>query len=100
MDTIPRNDISLPDQLHPEPLATHAPQPTKIQLRWMKRGLSQPGGKIPLFDDDGQKANVRTIQSCLEHGWVEPWFVNLIKPDWMVCKLTSRGRALIKMKDY
>ena len=99
MATIPGNDNLLPDQSHTELHAKLTPQPTKTQLRWMKRGLSQPGGKIPLFDDDGQKVNIRTIQSCLEHGWVEPWFSNPVKPDWIVCKLTNVGRALIGMKD-
>ncbi len=98
MDTKFRNDNSLPDQLLPKARETRASQPTKPQCRWMKRGLSQPGGKIPLFDDDGQKVSVRTVQSCLEHGWVEPWFVNPVKPDWIVCKLTNTGRALIEMK--
>ncbi len=98
MSILPRNDNSLLDQFPPQSCTTQAPQPTKIQRRWMMRGLSQPGGKIPLFDDNGQKINVRTIQSCLERGWVEPWFTNPIKPDWMICKLTKKGRALIKMK--
>ena len=98
MDTKFRNDNSLPDQLHPKSRETRTPQPTKSQIRWMKRGLSQPGGKIPLFDDDGQKIAARTVQICLENGWVEPWFANPAKPDWIVCKLTNKGRALIEMK--
>ena len=99
MDTKFRNDNSLPDQLLPKARETRASQPTKTQCRWMKRGLSQPGGKIPLFDDKGRKVDARTVQSCLEHGWVESWFVNPIKPDWVVCKLTNTGRALIEVKD-
>ena len=100
MNTKFRNDNSLTDQLHPKSRETHAPQPTKTQIRWMKRGLLQPGGKIPLFDDDGQKVAVRTVQSCLEHGWVEPWFANPIKPNWIVCRLTDKGRALIETKEH
>ena len=94
-----RNDNSLLDQARPKTRETRAQQPTKTQSRWMKRGLSQPGGKIPLFDNDGQRVAVRTVQSCIEHGWVEPWFVNPVKPDWIVCKLTNKGRALIEMKE-
>ena len=94
MNTKSRNDNSLPDQLHPKSRETHAPQPTKTQFRWMKRGLSQPGGKIPLFDDEGQKVAVRTVQSCLEHGWVEPWFHNPLNPNWIVCKLTEAGKKV------
>lgn len=62
------------------------------QREWLVRGLSQPGGKLPLFDRDGQKFSDRTIKSCIRKGWAEPWFENPIKPDWLVCKLTESGR--------
>ncbi|WP_428642838.1 hypothetical protein [Roseibium sp.] len=58
------------------------------QKRWLQRGLSQPGGKLPLFDDTGREIPVRTIRACIDAGWAEPWFSNPIKPDWLVCKLT------------
>ena len=70
--------------------------PTAAQLAWLKRGLAQPGGKLPLFDDSGQRVNTRTIKSCISQGWAEPWFANPIKPDWLVCKLTDEGRRISK----
>ncbi len=69
-------------------------KPTLPQLAWLKRGLRQPGGKLPLFDDQGQRMNPRTIKACLEQGWAEPWFDNPVKPDWLVCKLTTAGRRM------
>ena len=36
----------------------------------------------------------RTIKTCLERGWAEPWFSNPLKPDWLVCKLTAIGRRI------
>ncbi len=66
-----------------------------MQIKWLTRGLTQAGGKLPLFDESGQRINDRTVSSCLEHGWVEPWFENPIKPGWNICKLTDRGRALL-----
>ncbi|MBT3659814.1 MAG: hypothetical protein HOB37_11645 [Rhodospirillaceae bacterium] len=60
----------------------------------MRRGLDQPGGKLPLFDDLGQKVSTRTVQSCIERGWAEPWFNNPLKPGWIVCKLTEDGRRI------
>ena len=66
------------------------------QRDWLLRGLSQPGGKLPLFDRDGQKISDRTIKSCIRKGWAEPWFENPIKPDWLVCKLTDSGRRLVE----
>ncbi len=70
-------------------------RPTPAQAAWLRRGLAQPGGKLPLFDARGQRYNPRTIRSCLEQGWAEPWIGNPIKPDWLVCKLTEAGRRAV-----
>jgi hypothetical protein len=75
-------------------IAEHVSHPTSTQLGWLRRGLDQPGGKLPLFDESGQQVDARTIRSCLEQGWAEPWFNNPLKPDWLVCKLTEAGRRL------
>jgi hypothetical protein len=72
---------------------TRKPVPSPVQRSWLKRGLDQPGGKLPLFDTQGQQIDPRTIQACIEQGWAEPWFANPIKPGWLVCKLTPAGRA-------
>jgi hypothetical protein len=64
-------------------------------LRWLRKGLKQPGGKLPLFDEWGQRINERTIRHCIDMGWAEPWFSNPLKPEWLVCKLTATGRALL-----
>lgn len=69
-------------------------KPTKMQIAYLRRGLNQPGGKLPLFDSAGQRVKDRIVQRCLDEGWAEPWFSNPIKPDWLVCKLTARGKAL------
>ena len=65
------------------------------QQRWLARGLDQAGGKLPLFDEEGQRYNEKTIRSCLDKGWAEPWFNNPIKPDWLVCRLTDHGREVL-----
>jgi len=70
-----------------------ANQPTSQQLRYLRRGLKQPGGKLPIFDEYGREFGSPTIRACVDHGWAEPWFSNPIKPYWMVCKLTEQGRA-------
>jgi hypothetical protein len=69
--------------------------PTAVQSAWLRRGLDQPGGKLPLFDANGKQIDARTIRSCIEQGWSEPWFRNPTKPDWLVCKLTAAGRAAL-----
>lgn len=70
-------------------------QPSPAQQAWLRRGLDQPGGKLPIFDREGQQVSPRTIRSCIARGWAEPWFANPIKPDWLVCKLTVAGRDAI-----
>jgi len=74
----------------------HGPTPT--QLGWLRRGLDQPGGKLPLFDHFGQHVDPRTVRACVDQGWAEPWYPNPLKPDWLVCKLTPEGRALAGQK--
>ncbi len=70
-------------------------RPTKAQRDYLCRGLGQPGGKLPLFDDVGARMSDRTVRSCIEQGWAEPWFNNPLKPDWLVCKLTDAGRDAV-----
>ena len=81
-----------------EPLAAGAAdgiRPTEAQRRYLERGLTQAGGKLPLFDREGKEIPKKTIESCVAHGWATPWFANPTKPDWLVCKLTPDGyRAL------
>ena len=70
-------------------------KPSTSQIRYLRRGISQPGGKLPLFDDEGQEIDVRTIRACVKAGWAEPWFANPLKPNWLVCRLTDQGRAVM-----
>lgn len=62
------------------------------QQKWLTRGLTQPGGKLPLFDENGKKISQQVVRKCVDSGWAEPWFANQLKPDWLVCKLTDDGR--------
>ena len=68
---------------------------TKVQARYLARGMTQPGGKLPLFDEDGQRVKAGTVHACIDRGWAEPWYRNPIKPDWLVCKLTKSGRRAV-----
>ena len=70
-------------------------RPSKAQRRYLERGLGQAGGKLPLFDENGQRVKDQTIKACVNHGWCETWYRNPIKPDWLVCKLTDRGRRVL-----
>ena len=68
--------------------------PSLGELLYLRRGLDQPGGKLPLFDLDGQDVDEAVVRRCLDRGWAEAWFNNPLKPEWLVCKLTSEGRRL------
>lgn len=93
VDALEREAVALPAPI--APIAPIAPKPSPPQRRWLTRGLRQPGSKLPLFDEDGQLINRRTVAACIKAGWAEPWQRNPIKPDWLVCKLTADGRAVL-----
>jgi hypothetical protein len=70
-------------------------RPNPAQRRYLSRGLTQAGGKLPLFDEYGQHIHPALVRACIAHGWAEPWFGNPMKPDWLICKLTQKGRAIL-----
>ncbi|MCK5040655.1 MAG: hypothetical protein KAR62_00105 [Sphingomonadales bacterium] len=70
-------------------------RPTSAQKRYLQLGGTQPGGKLPLFDDNGQRIAARTIKACMKAGWCEPWLRNPIEPKWLVCKLTKNGKQAV-----
>jgi len=74
-------------------------KPTPAQIDYLRLGRNQAGGKLPLFDRDGQQIKASTIKSCVANGWAVPWFNNPIKKDWLVCKLTRKGLMLLQSID-
>jgi len=72
-----------------------AMRPSEAQRRYLERGLTQPGGKLPLFDREGREVSKKTVESCVAHGWATPWVHNPIKPDWLVCRLTPAGYRVL-----
>jgi hypothetical protein len=90
-ESVPEQDSPRPGEDSPRGVT----RPNHAQHRYLSRGLSQPAGKLPLFDEDGQRIHPALVRACLAHGWAEPWFGNPLKPDWLVCKLTEKGRNLL-----
>ena len=78
----------------PAPASADPGRSTAGEHAYLSRGLDQPGGKLPLFDRDGQAYPAALIRACIRKGWAAPWFANPIKPDWLVCRLTDPGRAV------
>jgi hypothetical protein len=89
------SQIPRPPARHHEDTIKAAVRPSLPQRRYLERGLQQPGGKLPLFDRDGREIPKKTIEACIVHGWAEPWTRNPIKPDWLVCRLTSAGYRVL-----
>lgn len=72
------------------------PVPARAELAYLRRGITEPGGKLPLFDRRGQEISPAIIHICLANGWAEHWFANPVKPDWLVCRLTRAGRDMVQ----
>jgi hypothetical protein len=89
-----RDQISAPDHGLSGRIAAGI-RPSEVQRRYLERGLTQAGGKLPLFDRNGREVSKKTIESCLAHGWATPWLHNPIKPDWLVCRLTEAGYRVL-----
>jgi len=70
-------------------------RPSEAQRRYLERGLTQAGGKLPLFDHNGREVPRKTIESCVAQGWATAWIPNPIKPDWLVCRLTEAGYRVL-----
>lgn len=68
---------------------------TPAQRDYLTRALTQPGGKLPLFDAEGQPVDPRIVRACLAKGWATPWFDNPLKPEWLVCRITETGRRAV-----
>jgi len=69
---------------------------TAEESNYLRMGLNQPGGKLPLFDDKGQEISSKTINACLKKGLSKRWFANPLKPDWLVCRLTEQGKEALR----
>jgi hypothetical protein len=70
--------------------------PNAAQRAYLRAGLDQPGGKLPLFDGKGATVPPALIRACIAHGWAERWFANPLAPDWLVCRLTPRGAKAVQ----
>lgn len=88
-------DEGRPDRAPDPGSGVESARPTEPQRRYLERGLTEPGGKLPLFDRDGRQVPRKTVEACIAHGWAEPWTANPIKPDWLVCRLTPAGYRVL-----
>jgi hypothetical protein len=43
-------------------------RPTEAQRRYLVRGLTRSGGKLPLFDKDGREISGKMMEFCTANG--------------------------------
>lgn len=77
------------------PILTPPSAPTEDQRKWLKYGLKQPGGKLPLYDEHGARIMPDVIATCVKAGWAEPWAINPIRRETQICRLTDIGRQIL-----
>jgi|TARA_B100001750_G_C15513154_1_gene605080 DNA-binding PadR family transcriptional regulator len=70
-------------------------RPTPSQKEWLTRGLAMKKKTLPLFDTAGQRFNLRTVQSCLNLGWVKPAMQDPTYSKLTVYKLTEKGEQAL-----
>jgi len=63
---------------------------------YLRMAKIQEGHKLPLFDRYGQRIKPQIIRACIDKGLAERWFSNPLKPDWQVCRLTPKGRRVLR----
>ena len=73
------------------PRANRPAPPTRLQARYLRAALLQPGLKLPLFDAEGRPVGPRLIDACVVRGWAEPWFDAPRLAGGRVCRLTRQG---------
>ncbi len=68
-------------------------------LRFLKSGLRSPGGKLPLFDEEGQRVDGDLMRYCVESGLAETWFVESRQPDLPIYRITEKGCAALGCRE-
>jgi len=73
-------------------------KPSEAQRVWLSKGLQQPGGKLPLFDEWGQKVSSRTVRF-----WVQvdtQWIGASIGKETLHYRYRPDGRDEDPMETY
>ena len=62
---------------------------------WLCGGLDRSDGRLAIFDAFGEPVDKAVIKSAISSGLAEPWFSSPMHPQWMVCRLTAKGRSAV-----
>ena len=62
---------------------------------WLSGGLGREDGRLALFDSFGEPIDKAVVKTAIASGYAEPWFSSPMRPQWMVCRLTAKGRGAL-----
>ena len=62
---------------------------------WLRGGMNRADGRLALFDQFGEPIDRNIVKSAITAGLAEPWFASPMRPQWTVCRLTSKGRSVL-----
>lgn len=78
--------------------ATRFAQEIDVDMRdWLSGGLAREDGRLAIFDTFGEPVNKSVVKSAIAAGLAEPWFSSPMRPQWTVCRLTTKGRAAVSV---
>jgi len=70
---------------------------TEIELRnWLEAGSQRTDGRLAMFDQFGEPVSKGVIKTAIASGLAEPWFSSPMRPQWMVCRITQKGREALR----
>ena len=62
---------------------------------WLQGGEAREDGRLALFDQFGEPIDRKVVKTAIASGFAEPWFASPMRPQWIVCRLTSKGQDFL-----
>ena len=70
--------------------------PSLAQQKYLKKGAKHRWGRLPLFDEDGQRYADSTISSCFNAGWIVPAYEKDFMKGAPIFALTDYGHEVVQ----
>ena len=69
---------------------------SQAQLSYLMGGMTRIDGKLPLFDESGEKIPQPTIDAVVKKGWAEPVYTRTFLKDMGIYRITDLGKQILK----
>jgi len=66
------------------------------QVTYLLGAVDRLDGKLPLFDEKGDKIPQPTIDAVVSKGWAEPVYTRTFLKDMDIYRITDLGRKILK----